>query len=417
MPSCIGWSGKQTHQSLKIGLLAEGFTDWGGGIDFLRLVAACLRAAAPAAELHVLVPMCGPRTVLKRLRDAMNHFAGRSTASVWKPNLNHLELAFVGTGATLHLIDHGSRALNGMARSLHLDAMLPSLMPLSNSGTPWVGYIYDFQHKHLPQFFSRSERYKRNKAFRHMLMSANAVIVNSCDVVKDIEQFYPQRRARIFAMPFSPAPNIDAFSVTAEEACRRHAVSGPYFIICNQFWKHKDHATAFKAFGLIARQHPQLSLVCTGALDDYRFPGYFDQLMEQAHHDGVSNRILSLGLIPKPEQLALIRGAIALIQPTLFEGGPGGGAVYDGLAMGQRCLVSDIPVNLEIDDTLVTFFNAGCVNALADRLEATLALAPLSAKDQDPAVLIARGASRQRQCGQILLQALQYVVSPQPSSF
>lgn len=39
---------------------------------------------------------------------------------------------------------------------------------------------------------------------------------------------------------------------------------------------------------------------------------------------------------------------MGLIQPSLFEGGPGGFSVYEAIAMGKPILVSDIKVNKEI---------------------------------------------------------------------
>jgi glycosyltransferase involved in cell wall biosynthesis len=269
-----------------------------------------------------------------------------------------------------------------------------------------VGYIADFQHKNLPQFFTERECAKRDQAFAKMLKSADAVLVNAKDVVKDIERYYPSRRARVFAMPFSPAPSIHAFSVDPEEAARRYNVRGPYFIICNQFWKHKDHGTAFKAFAAIAHRHPELLLVCTGETSDFRFPGYFDQLMHLARQMGVVDRILPLGMISKLDQLALLRGAVALVQPTLFEGGPGGGAVYDAVALGTRSIVSDIPVNTEIDEPTVTYFKAGDIGALAAAMEATMATCDVTPPLADPLELVQRGLERRRACGEVLLEAL-----------
>lgn len=40
---------------------------------------------------------------------------------------------------------------------------------------------------------------------------------------------------------------------------------------------------------------------------------------------GIESKIKILGHIPKLEQIELIKNCIAVIQPTLFEGGPGGG--------------------------------------------------------------------------------------------
>ncbi|WP_431259094.1 glycosyltransferase [Roseateles chitinivorans] len=391
----------------RLGLLAHGFASWGGGLDFLRGIATGLHHADATLELHVLAPMRGPLVMARNLRDAANGLLGRPNMAAHRPQPAHLERALAGTGAILHMIDIGPRALARATARLRLDALLPAIAPQPADGTPWVGYVFDFQHKHLPQFFTGEERVKRDVEFGRMLDNATAVIVNARDVVKDIEQYYPRRRAKVFAMPFSPAPGGDAFSVDVADARRRHGVGGRYFIVCNQFWKHKDHGTAFKAFAALSARHPELQLVCTGATSDHRFPGHFDELMRQADRDGVADRILALGLIPKLDQLALLRGAVALVQPTLFEGGPGGGAVFDAVAVGQRSIVSDIPVNTEIDEPGVTFFEAGNAASLAAHMEAALAHEAPAAPD--PAELIARGIERRRACGQVLLQAVDFV--------
>ena len=395
-----------SNRPRRIGLLAHGFASWGGGIDFLRIVASSLRHADPDVELHVLAPMRGPRVRLRDLRDWIRTKQGKASMAAQLHALPDLERAFSGTGALLHLIDLGPRALARATARLRLDALLPAIAPQASDGPPWVGYMFDFQHKHLPQFFTPEECAQRDIDFGRMLDSAAAVVVNARDVVRDIDWFYPNRRARVFAMPFSPAPGSDAFSVDVDDACRRHGVRRPYFIVCNQFWRHKDHGTAFKAFAAIAKRHAELSLVCTGATSDYRFPGHFEELMREAERDGVADRIHALGLIPKLDQLALIRGAVALTQPTLFEGGPGGGAVYDAVALGQRAIVSDIPVNTEIDAPEVTFFRTGDAESLAAAMEAAWAADAARPPAPAPAELIARGIERRRACGDVLLRAV-----------
>lgn len=398
----------------RLGLLAHGFANWGGGVDFLRMILTSLRQADPSVELHVLAPTRGPLVMARNLRDTMSGLLGRTNMGAHRPQLAHLECALADTGSILHLIDIGPRALARAASRLQLDALLPAIVPQVTQGVPWVGYIPDFQHKYLPQFFSDGERLKRDQEFGRMLANADAVVVNARDVAKDIDTYYPSHRARIYAMPFSPAPAADAFSVDIAEACCRYAVKGPYFIICNQFWKHKDHGTAFRAFAEVAKRHPMLKLVCTGACSDYRFPDHFGQLMQKATIDGVADRILVLGLIPKLDQIALMRGALALVQPTLFEGGPGGGAVYDAVSVGQRSLVSDIAVNTEIDEPGVTFFEAGNAASLAVHMEAALAQPKTPALDTS--TLIDMGITRRRDCGQVLLQAVEFVRSYSLSS-
>ena len=75
---------------------------------------------------------------------------------------------------------------------------------------------------------------------------------------------------------------------------------------------------------------------------------------------GIKDRVQILGLIPKRDQIELLKHSCALIQPTLFEGGPGGGAVYEAFSLRVPAIVSDIPINRELPaDDLHHFFPGG----------------------------------------------------------
>lgn len=394
---------------MKVGILGQGYIDWGGGLDFLRMVSTSLHFADSQVEQHVLIPSKGPRVALNTTRDWVKRLVGRPTHAGHRPQTAHLERTFKETGAELHAIDLGPAALAAASRRLGLDVLLPSMVPLpARVGVPWIGYLFDFQHKHLPHFFSPAERTNRDLAFERMLGAAKAVIVNAQDVAKDIRHFYPGSPTRLFALPFSAAPGKDWFDQDPVATAARYGLASPYFIVCNQFWKHKDHETAFKAFAAIAKRHPKVSLVCTGATNDYRYPDYFNELTAYARREAIEDRIHVLGLIPKLDQVALIRGSIALIQPTLFEGGPGGGAVYDSVSLGTPSIVSDIAVNREISEPTVTYFKASDPESLAERMD--LALAHPVATEIDPAELFRQGHERRIKCGQYLLDAIDFSI-------
>ena len=91
-------------------------------------------------------------------------------------------------------------------------------------------------------------------------------------------------------------------------------------------------------------------------MDDYRSPDYAGRLVARVQTLGIADACHFLGLIPKLDQIALMREAIAVIQPTLFEGGPGGGAVYAAIGLGQPVIVSDISVNREIAECIDEYF-------------------------------------------------------------
>ena len=61
-----------------------------------------------------------------------------------------------------------------------------------------------------------------------------------------------------------------------------------------------------------------------------------------------------LGLIPRVDQIQLMRRCLAVIQPSLFEGWST--VIEDARALGKPMLVSDFPVHLEQNPPHTYFF-------------------------------------------------------------
>jgi glycosyltransferase involved in cell wall biosynthesis len=397
---------------MKIGILGHGFIEWGGGLDFLRMICESLAASQPGVELHLLLPTRGPRLSARRTsqraKRLLKRLLGRAVAAAKTPDPHIVKefAASLSVNVTVHEIDLGSSAIAAAGRRLDLAAVLPSVQPLKLPQTlPWVGYIADFQHTHLPHFFSAEEIAARDHNFDDMLQRARSVIVNSRQAAADIAAQLPGRPARVFALPFSAAPN-PAWLAPLAAPLQALGIAPRFFLISNQFWQHKDHLTAYRALAKVLQTHPDVQLVCTGEPHDFRNPAHFDRLTREAGQLGIGTQLKVLGLIPKLDQIALMRAAQALVQPTLFEGGPGGGAVYDAVALGVPALVSDVAVNREIDEPGVQFFNASDPDDLARLMLQTLAHDPVAAASAE--VLLQRGRARRRACGDMLLTAIEH---------
>ncbi len=400
---------------MRVGLLGHGFVEWAGGVDFARGLASSLLEADSTIELHAIVPSRRPgpgaEQMLRRAYRSARRWVGRASAPATPLDPRRVaEFATPdGHALALHPVDDGAPALAALGRRLALDVLLPSISALPSSvGMPWVGYLYDFQHRHLPHLFAPADRQMRDKAFSAVLEQARAVVVNSRAVADDARRFHPQARAKLFALPFNAAPQPGWLDCD-DEVVQRLGLSDPYFIVCNQFWQHKDHRTAFEAFARLVASHSRLTLICTGPTIDHRAPGYFEALQCSLTELGIAERVNILGLVPKREQIALLKGALALVQPTMFEGGPGGGAVYDALALGVRCLVSDIAVNRELDDRNVAFFPLGDAAALATLMD-SIARGPAH-EAPDRVSLQQRGRARRAACGVQLLAAIEHARS------
>ena len=399
---------------MKIGILGHGFMEWGGGIDFLRIVADSLLVADPNIELHFLFPIAGPRyqtrMQLRRLKKVVYKGLGRPCADNKAPNWHHLDdlVSSIGGKSYAHRIDTGMEALRQATKKYQLDVLLPSISPLKNQTVPWIGYLYDYQHAYHPEFFTPEEIVTRNAQFQGMLASARHVVVNAQAVANDIKRFNPEYQAEIIALPFSAAPNPKWLELEPADL-EKYSITKPYFIISNQFWQHKDHITAWHALALVLRQNPDVELVCTGETHDYRSPDHFSNLMQFAEQLGITHQLKILGLIPKDEQIRLVRSAVAMIQCSLFEGGPGGGAVFDAISLGVPCIVSDVRVNRELNEPDVTFFKARDPASLAEEMLKALVQQDGRARLL-PAELIALGVDRRRLCGAALLDTIRSII-------
>ena len=160
----------------------------------------------------------------------------------------------------------------------------------------------------------------------------------------------------------------------------------------------------FKAFEAISTDYPDVDLICTGATFGYRSETHFSELQRFLKQRGLASRVRCLGVIPKRHQVELVKGATALIQPSLFEGGPGGLSVYDAVALDTLVLASDIPVNREIRSDDVLFFDPHDPSSLAARMRVCLLKGPRLR--QDASMLLSRGLRKRRECGDALVAAL-----------
>ena len=380
----------------------HGFVRWNGGLDLIRLLVAALDSL-PECEIELAFALpseAWPNSLLhsglRRVRQILAKNTGESLAG-GREALLGAAFEMVGNRQVFPASDN-AKGIISAAEASQADLIFPTMYALGADGPPRIGYIFDFQHRYLPHLFSKRMRLRRDRVFRQLADDSNYILVNSHAVLKDVVKFLDFPPSKILALPFSPYALPRWFDLNPEDAKRKHGIKGRYLLICNHFWQHKDHATALRAFALIRANavNSDLQLVMTGDFIDHRNPRHYAQLQQLAVTLGVSDDCHFLGLIPKQDQLALIRGCVALMQPTLFEGGPGGGSVYEAIGLGAEVVVSDIPINREIDQGHIQFFEAGNPQDLADKI---LIVLSTSHKAEDDAALIEKGATNLHRLG------------------
>jgi glycosyltransferase involved in cell wall biosynthesis len=414
---------------MRIGILAEGFMEWGGGVDFLRMICDCLRLAMDAEPpaLVLLAPRT-PRALalqtallpwyqwmrtslhtrkLKPLREVIVEQRSQSSA---------YQLARVADAIGDDVPQRFFRRdeeLDAIARADKLDCFLPSFRALSTSvRTPWIGYLYDFQHRLLPHLFSSEDRARRDQRFEAMAKNARHVIVNSRSVREDCLRFLGGS-ANFVALPFGAAPVLDWLG-DQPSFVAKYDLPKRYFLVSNQFWTHKNHRVVFQALQILLQESDaaDVAVVCTGSTVDARDRDYFPSLQQFLRDNRLTEKVHVLGYIPKRDQIEIMKLAVAVVQPTLFEGGPGGGAVYDAISLDVPALVSGIPVNRELEGQGfdIQFFDPANVQALAGLMLARLRQPARQRKDVD--TLIEEGRQRRRAVGRILAQTIEAAGGP-----
>lgn len=412
----------------RVGLLADGFMEWAGGIDFLRMVADSLRALEnDDLELVLFVPRVSAKAAIRRtlspwyrwLRRRYDgwSFAGLQRALVEGRSERSFEAQVdrlrdtLGQDIAVEFFQDDSE-LARAAKTRRIDCLLPSFHPLSKCvEVPWIGYIFDFQHRRLPDFFSPEERAHRDEQFAAMARATNYVIVNSRDARRDCLRYLGTLGAGFVALPFGAAPKPEWLE---ERGALRLKYGLPlrYFLVSNQFWIHKNHKIVFEALRVL-RELPDtdnLGVVCTGSLSDPRAPFYYPSLLRYIEDNALSEQVRILGLIPKRDQIEVMKSALGVVQPTLFEGGPGGGSVYDAISLGVPALVSDIPINreLERESTPLQYFNPHDPRELACAMQVRASASPIQ---QDASVLLALGRIRARRVGAVLMATIERAIT------
>ena len=407
----------------RIGILTAGFISWGGGIDFLRMVVDALRVSAPSdSEFVLLVPRMRLRSRLKflvapcwhwlrgghghrGLRQLRESYQEQTTLS---PRWQYERLREALGSEVPAVFYFGQEELRVVVRRHDLACLLPAIWPLSESvAVPWIGYLFDFQHQHLPELFTDVQRLARDRSFEAMARTARYVVVNSQQVRADCLRFL-KGRAEFVALPFGAAPRAE-WLADAPELLAKYHLPDRYFLVANQFWTHKNHRLVFEALRLLADEPAfrGVQVVCTGSTTDVRDRKYFPSLVQLIHEAKLSERVRILGSIPKRDQDEVVKNAITVVQPTLFEGGPGGGAVYDAVSLGVPALVSDIPVNRELEryEASVRFFDPKDAQGLAG-LMAEMAKEPRRARP-DRQVLLDQALRRRQAVGEVLWKTIE----------
>lgn len=217
-------------------------------------------------------------------------------------------------------------------------------------GITTVSWIPDFQHNHYPENFSKDNIKTLNTYYSKIADSKSPLVLSSLNCKNDFKKYYSSIKENVYVVPFVSAIDTMIMKLSKDycnRVLKKFSISNKYICLMNQFWKHKNHIIVFEALRYITYKYPDevFDIVCTGSMEDYRNMEYINELKNFLSEETIANKVRILGFIDRLEQLALMKNAEFIIQPSLFEGW--GTVVEDAKVLDKTILLSDIPIHRE----------------------------------------------------------------------
>lgn len=330
---------------------------WLGGVNYYRnLLTAISRYASDSIRVKVFLPK-GQKADALCDRSTNIEFVSVSFPERWTLPwfVRKLWMKFFHEDRFLarHLRRHGVEVLSHAPDSVRCP------------GVKNISWIPDFQHKYLPEFFSKEELLSRDAEFEHMAARMDKVILSSETARDDFIKYYPQYKEKACVLRFAPVLDFDSpqpMNVVEE----KYGITGKYFFLPNQYWKHKNHKVVLKALRILKEEGKFVRVVSTGNTSDYRAPEHFVEIETFIKEHELGDRYLILGMIPYADVQALAVGSLGYINPSFFEGWST--TVEEAKYRGKPILLSDLKVHREQAPAKGVFFDPNDPEDLAKKM-------------------------------------------------
>lgn len=334
-------------------------TAWTGGLNYFRNLASALmnlseRTVEPVlsgSRENLPEPLCNLPSIPKY---------SAQPASPWHPCNIRSRLERLALGRDWDY--------DRFLRRHRIDLQSHLVIPAGQTDVPFLTWIPDFQHRHLPNYFTSEDIEKRNCHQAQLAKLSQGVLLSSEDARQDFNRFYPGNEAKTHVLRFVAIPPAPSELPPAEKVLEKYGINQPFFHVPNQVWAHKNHEIILNALRLFRERGGRCPLVIsTGQTEDYRDANYFKQLIERVREAGVSDSYRFLGLIDYKDACVIMRNALALINPSLFEGWST--TVEEAKSIGKRMLLSSLPVHREQAHDRSSFFDPYNAEQLALLME------------------------------------------------
>jgi glycosyltransferase involved in cell wall biosynthesis len=229
-----------------------------------------------------------------------------------------------------------------------------------------VSWYADLQHEHYPEFFTKKKILERTFRIRFILRNCDDLVVSSQAVADDFARFFRLRKnLKIHIFHFTSVID-DISGLDIIELRKKYTLPERYYLVSNQFHKHKNHKVLLEAIIILKQKGKIIHLAMTGRFPEASHSPYMMELHNLINEHDLHSQVILLGVIPRNEQLFLMKYSQAVIQPSLFEGWST--VIEDAISLQVPVVASNLQVNIEQLGPDGTYFTPHNEQQLADIL-------------------------------------------------
>lgn len=344
------------NKRLKLGLLFYFSPQWMGGIIYIINVIKTLNFLDNEEKPEIYLFY---RPDVKEFLDEFDY-----------PYIKKIEWDFpdIEKGNLTSLILRKNIFVADILKQYSLDAIFPMHdFPVRiKSHTKLIAWWADLQEKHYPDFFSWSQNLGRDIRIKLILKNCDHLVVSSQDVLDDFNRFYKMpEHLNVHIYHFvSVIDNLESLKI--EDLRAKYSLPETYFMVSNQFHKHKNHKVVLQTLIKLKKEGKNVHVAFTGKFPAATGSPYLAELHQLINDNDLHDQVIMLGLISRNEQLQLMRYSQAVIQPSLFEGWST--VIEDAKSLQAPVIASNLSVNIEQLGKDGAYFNPDNPDELADIL-------------------------------------------------
>ncbi len=234
---------------------------------------------------------------------------------------------------------------------------------------PMAGIFHDFNFKY---FFSPMPAWIPALLNQEMpiWLNKSTPIVSTDFMRNELQKFYPEFGHKTKVIPVAPTGAIAMNLEYSQEIVRRLGIQKKYLVCPTNINMHKNIGPLLAALHILKKKHPDIVLVLAGAGTEV--------INGRACSTGLElgcepQDVIGLGYVSNEEIDALIQCALAVVNPSLYEGGnvPG----FDAWIREVPVAMSNIPPFLEhmaVHDVRSAVFNPRSPEDIAEKIDGIL---------------------------------------------